>query len=484
MVAVRLSAPGVFGAGNWFIQSHPAVLLSAWAGGLGPGLVATALSTAASGYYFVPPERSLKLHGSELWIGATFAAIGSLITVLVDALRRSHQRALAARQEAEAAEQRYRALVDMTPVPVFVSAGDQIVYANVAMSRLVGASDAQSLLGHSLLTFVDQDSRASVRDRMQQLSSGDVASAPWVEGRWRKSDGTTILAEAAATVVPWHGGQAVQVILLDVTERRAAAEERERLLQSVRQANSAKDEFLATLSHELRTPLNAVLGWAQMLKRGMVPVAEHPKAIETIYRNSELQARLVDDVLDLSRIVSGRLTVRLQPVDLAEIVRGALEAFEGTLAAKRQTLQLDVDSGCTIAADRDRIHQVVWNLLANATKFTGEGGTIAVAVRLASGAVGLTVTDNGIGVDPAFLPRIFHPFTQADSGANRAYGGLGLGLALVQRIVEAHGGTISAHSDGRGTGTRVEVRLPRIASIGAMLQPSADRDEASGAANR
>ncbi len=250
-----------------------------------------------------------------------------------------------------------------------------------------------------------------------------------------------------------------------------AAEERMRLLESERAARATaermsemKDEFLATLSHELRTPLNAILGWSQVLKAGARNPADLLKGIETIERNARIQTQLIEDLLDMSRITSG--TLRLDPriIRPADFVDAAIGTVQPSADARGIHLETSIDSQAgPIFGDTGRLQQVVWNLLSNAIKFTPAGGRVHLAVERANAHVRLTITDTGVGIDPAFIPYLFERFRQADASTTRAYGGLGLGLSIVKRLIELHGGTVEVRSPGQGQGTTVTVELPRAA---------------------
>jgi signal transduction histidine kinase/CheY-like chemotaxis protein len=228
------------------------------------------------------------------------------------------------------------------------------------------------------------------------------------------------------------------------------------------QANRLKDEFLATLSHELRTPLNAILGWIRIVRSTDLPPNTRTRALESIERNAGLQARLIEDLLEVSRIVTGKLHLQPRRTDLATIVDAAVEIVQPAAAAKNITVSTTIDTRPAMTAgDPDRLQQVVWNLLSNAVKFTPAGGRVLVRLAREAGYV-LTVTDNGLGIDPAMLPQMFQPFRQIDASPTREQGGLGLGLAIVRQLVELHGGTVSARSQGAGTGSTFEVRLPSV----------------------
>jgi len=246
----------------------------------------------------------------------------------------------------------------------------------------------------------------------------------------------------------------------EIEERRRVEAERTSLLARERDANRLKDEFLATLSHELRTPLNAVLGWTRVLRGAGVGAQTQERALESIERNARVQARLVEDLLEVSRIVTGKLRLDVRPTDLAAIVESALQVTRPAAVAKRIRLRADLRvRPAMTSGDPDRLQQVIWNLLSNAVKFTPVGGDVDVTLRREEGFV-LAIRDTGLGIDRKFLPHVFEPFRQADGTASREHGGLGLGLAIVKQIVQLHGGTVRAESGGLGTGSTFEVRLP------------------------
>ena len=247
----------------------------------------------------------------------------------------------------------------------------------------------------------------------------------------------------------------------DVAARAALAVENALAYHRVNEANRLKDEFLATLSHELRTPLNAILGYAQMMKAGVLAPDATANATAVITRNAESLKQIIHDVLDVSRITSGKLRLDIQPVDLHEIVAYAVATVRPAADAKGVVLQAAFGANLpTLPADPDRLQQIVWNLVSNAVKFTPAGGHVQVAVRAAHGIVEIVVSDNGQGIEPSFLPHMFERFRQADSRFAREHGGLGLGLAIVRDLAELHGGTVTATSDGPDRGATFTVRLP------------------------
>jgi signal transduction histidine kinase/DNA-binding response OmpR family regulator len=250
------------------------------------------------------------------------------------------------------------------------------------------------------------------------------------------------------------GVEGIVVVAHDVTALATAKREAET-------ANRLKDEFLATLSHELRTPLNAVLGYTQMLRGGVIADERVPSILETIERNARLQEQLVSDVLDVSRIITGKLRLDIRPVNLASVIHSAIDTVAPAAAAKGVRLQPALDHpGMPVAGDAQRLQQVVWNLLSNAVKFTPRDGRVQVRLQRVNSHVEITVSDTGEGVAPEFLPRLFQRFQQADGTFSRTHNGLGLGLAISRHLVEAHGGRINATSPGTGLGTTVRVELP------------------------
>ena len=253
---------------------------------------------------------------------------------------------------------------------------------------------------------------------------------------------------------------------VEIAERRRIEEERIHLLQREQQANRLKDEFLATVSHELRTPLNAILGWARVLRTATLTPALQERALETVERNALAQARLIEDILEVSRIVTGKLRLKVGPLDLVQVVDAAIEVVRPAADAKDIRVEYDRPSGpWTAIGDFDRLQQIVWNLLSNAVKFTPRQGVVRLRLKRADGWDQLIVEDSGKGIEPAFLPHVFAPFRQADASTTRDHGGLGLGLAIVRQLVELHGGSVRAESEGPGTGSRFTVMLPVPAGV-------------------
>jgi PAS domain S-box-containing protein len=246
----------------------------------------------------------------------------------------------------------------------------------------------------------------------------------------------------------------------EVCRRAALAMENAALYQRAEEANRAKDEFLATVSHELRTPLSAILGWTRLLRGGGLSPEKQGRALETLDRNARAQARLVEDLLDVSRIVAGKTQLRLGTVEMARVVEAALEALRPAAEAKDLRVELTLDRALVVDGDADRLQQVAWNLISNAIKFTHPEGRVRVTLAASGSAAELVVSDDGQGIASSFLPHVFERFRQADATATRSHGGLGLGLSIVRHLVEAHGGAVSAASPGPGQGASFTVQLP------------------------
>jgi signal transduction histidine kinase/ActR/RegA family two-component response regulator len=265
-----------------------------------------------------------------------------------------------------------------------------------------------------------------------------------------------------------------------VAERRRAEVERRRLLEQAQaaradaeEANRAKDQFLAVLSHELRTPLNAMLGWVTMLRSGRLEAAATARALETIERNTRMQATLIEDLLDVSRITAGKLSLQRVPVELPAVLETAVDAARAAAAAKSVALETQIEPGARpVLGDAARLQQIVWNLLSNAVKFSEANGRVTVSLKRIPTGVRIQVQDAGQGISPEFLPHIFDRFRQAEGTTTRAHGGLGLGLTIVRHLVEAHGGTVRAESAGPGRGATFSVDLPVASSKAGFSKPS------------
>lgn len=285
------------------------------------------------------------------------------------------------------------------------------------------------------------------------------------DGVFWRSDGTSFPTEYIGTPMLNEHGERFGAVLTyrDVTERRAAAValENERLYREAKAANRAKDDFLATLSHELRTPMTAILGWVRMLRMGDLDAESFEMALESIERSTSLQAQLIEDILDVSRIVAGKLRLQTTVVDLADVVERAINTVRHTADEKSIRLEVEVDHDLPkTLGDAGRLQQIVWNLLTNAIKFTPDNGLVRVLLRRTEHTAEIAVIDTGRGIDPQFLPFVFDRFRQENSSHTREHGGLGLGLAIVRHLVEAHGGEVRAESEGDDRGSTFTVAIP------------------------
>ena len=374
-----------------------------------------------------------------------------------------------AQQQLEASRDRYADLYDFAPVGyATLDAKGRLRDINLTGASLLGVARSR-LLGKPLASFVAKADIASFLGRMRGcLEAGEIIAA---EVRLAAKSGEMWVH---LHCVPIHAtgdaAEGCRIAITDITERKQAEAERARLLERAEMAqaeaeaaNREKDEFLAIVSHELRTPLNAILGWAQLLLAGGLDAAGGARALDAVARNAHLQATLIDDLLDVARIISGKVSLDCRPTDLAAVVKVAFDTVEPVARSKNvelaPTLELDP---ILVSADPVRLQQVVGNILSNAIKFTPAGGRVEVEVSRDEGSATLLVRDTGEGIEARFLPHIFDRFRQADMTTRRRHGGIGLGLAIVRHLVELHEGTVRAASDGRDRGATFVVSLPLV----------------------
>jgi PAS domain S-box-containing protein len=450
-----------------FLLPTIAVAIMALRGGLTAGLITGMAALLLASYFIIPhggdyPVPSIK-DSYELVV---FALTALIISVLA-ARARDAQLTLEA------------TLGSIGDGVIVTDKQARVRFLNRVAEELTGwqSSTAFGRPLDQIFTVLHEDTRQAVPAPIDLALRDGISVGPANHTVLVGQDGMERpIAHSGAAIRHRYSGRVIGAVLVfrDVSAQRATeqalkqrASERQLLLERERdareeaeRANRLKDEFLATLSHELRTPLNAVLGWAHMLNRRQLTMTQQKQALAAIYRNAQSQARLVDDVLDLSRIVTGRMALASETVDLCEIVRTTAESFTPAVLGKRQDLRLDLGCDAQIVGDPHRLRQITWNLLSNATKFTPEGGVISCRVATVGERVELTVSDTGQGIEPGFLPYVFDRFRQGDASTTRGHGGLGLGLALVRHLVEAHGGTVYATSAGTGKGATVIVKLP------------------------
>lgn len=361
----------------------------------------------------------------------------------------------------------------------------RVTFMNRVAESLTGWSQAEAL-GRPLSEVfhaLNEQSRQPVENPAPRaLSTGTIVSLANHTILIARDGTEWPIDDSAAPIRSEHGEVAgVVLIFRDVTERRRLESEREQLLasaqvaqQEAEQANRLKDEFLATASHELRTPLTAVVGWSRLLRTGKLDAENSARALEAIERNASLQTKLIDDLLDVSRIITGKLNLDRRSIEMAHVVSDAVNTVRPAADAKNITIETSFDAGAgPVLGDANRLQQVVWNLLSNAVKFTPKNGRIGVALLRVDSQIEISVSDSGEGINPEFLPYVFDRFRQADGKTTRSHSGLGLGLAIVRQLVELHGGTVSAHSDGPGRGAIFTLRLP---ALSIYLVPGSEID--------
>jgi PAS domain S-box-containing protein len=331
---------------------------------------------------------------------------------------------------------------------------------NPTFEKVLGYT-AEELQKQPIFEWVHPDDRAAAINEYEKLRAGEPTRS--LENRFRcKNGGYKWVAWSYYPVPEDSIGYGVG---RDISDVRRMTEALKSHAAELEQANRVKDEFLAILSHELRTPLTSILGWARLLRAGKLEKLEHDRAIEIVERNAEAQMKLIEDLLDVSRIITGKLRIEFQPIEFAEIVKEGVDEFRPAAEAKGIRLAADIDDASgPILGDATRLKQVLANLLSNAIKFTNEGGRIDISLKRTDGHARLRVSDNGVGIDPAVLPHIFERFKQADSSNVRMHSGLGLGLAIVNHLVREHSGSVKAESAGPGKGSTFTVDFPVVPS--------------------
>ena len=342
---------------------------------------------------------------------------------------------------------------------------------NPAAERILGYTAAEAI-GKNIKLIIPPDRWPEEDDVLARIRRGERVDH--FETIRRAKDGHLLNISLTVSPIKDETGRIIGAskVARDITDRKLAEKERERLLASEKEAraqaeraNRLKDEFLAIVSHELRSPLNAITGWASVLKTRQLD-DQTMRAVETILRNAQTQAQLINDLLDVSRIVTGQLRLNIRPFQLTSVIEAAIEVVRPAATAKSIRLNAFLDPAAgPVPGDPDRLQQVFWNLLSNAVKFTPNGGQIQIRLQRVNSHVEFVVSDTGKGIDPRFLPMVFDRFRQGDSSSTRDHGGLGLGLAIVRHLVELHGGIVSAHSEGEGKGAEFIVELPMSIAV-------------------
>jgi len=422
---------------------------------------------------FVQPSRN-----ASLLLLISFVGTASLMTLVVAAIMTERRKAEAEKSklasELEAQRRRIEDLVQHVPGVVWEAWGKpgterQINFISSYIEKMLGYSAEEWLANPGFgLSVVHPDDR----ERMATETAAIYASGKGGSSRFRllHKDAHEVWVEAHSIVVCDESGPiGMRGVTMDITAAVKAEIERTELLeresharQQAEEASRLKEEFLATVSHELRTPLNAVVGWSRLLRSGELDGDGTAHAVEVIERNAAAQRQIIEDLLDVSRIVTGKLRINTQPVDLLLIIHAAIDAVRPAAEAKEIKISTHIEAlDSIVRADSERLQQVLWNLLANAVKFTLAGGTVDLYLAQQGALAEIRIEDSGPGVPVEFLPRIFERFSQADGSSTRKHGGLGLGLAIVRHLVELHGGTVSA-ANRDGGGAVLTVRLPTL----------------------
>ena len=381
-------------------------------------------------------------------------------------------------QELNRRVQELQTIFDIAPVGIAVAqdASCNVITANPALAEILGVKSGDNIsINSQNVEGVPYKHLKNGRELMpdelpMQRAVRERKTIVGEETDILRADGKTVTIYGYAAPVFDEHQTIISCIAahIDISERKKDERERQRQLateqllrREAEEANRLKDEFLATVSHELRTPLNAILGWVSMLRDGRFPEETQMRAHEAIERSAKSQSQLIEDLLDVSRIISGKVRLEVEPVELNSIIENAVETVRPAADAKNIKLRAETGTESKfVSGDADRLQQIVWNLLSNAIKFTAQNGTVEVLLRDADFYTEITVKDSGRGISKEFLPFVFDRFRQADGSITRHFTGLGLGLAIVRHLVELHGGTVSAESDGEGKGAAFTVKLP------------------------
>ncbi|HEU4886430.1 MAG TPA: ATP-binding protein [Thermoanaerobaculia bacterium] len=494
-----------------------AVLITAVLGGLGPALLAVAISLIGAAYFIFGPQGSLHVSGADVVRLVLFALFAGGISYAVGLRQRAEERAAALsaklradievrrRQEERVAfinrasevlssslgvEQTMRnlarlcvpAIGDWCGIDIGTDEGyERLVVEHSDVAKLQLVRELARFRPPPEVDLIAQVIRTGKSQLVEEITDDLLAAATsspeHLEMVRNLGLRSTIIAPMVArgrtlgalTVVYGESDRRYTredvPFLEDLGRRAAIAIDNARLYEAAESANRAKDEFLATLSHELRTPLTAISGWAHMLQLGMTDEKTTRLAVDTILRSAKTQGELIDDLLDLSRVVAGTLHLHIVTADLTKIVEDVLVAARPAADAKQLRMEVVARPSVLVRGDDRRLRQIVWNLVSNAVKFTDEGGAVRIELSVHGSSARVDVIDSGRGIDSAFLPYVWDRFRQADSSTSRQHGGLGLGLAVVRHLVELHGGTVSVASPGAGRGATFSVELP-LARLG------------------
>lgn len=456
---------------NEFSLLLTAIALICWGCGRGPALLATLTATLVGGGFFAQAESSLHNEFTQAVSLGLFFLEGCLLSWLIGLPAFSRSRldtlAIPGSRERSSSEIDYRRMVEGVKgcAILLVDKSGRIASWTDAAERMTGFT-SDKIIGMPLSLFdVDvANSGVMFRRAMDVARTGGIGA---LQTRCSRMNGTEFWADIVIGVVNDDHGElrGYSVVIRDVTTRKQAEELLEQRSRQLVEASRLKDEFLATISHELRTPLNSILGWTQLFRAGKLDDAGKSHALETIEQSAKTQARLIEDLLDVSRIVTGKMRLEVRSIQMSDVIQAAVQTIRPAAEAKNISLQVILESAsCPVFGDPNRLQQVVWNLLSNAIKFTPQDGFVQIILRRENSFVQVQVKDNGSGIPADFLPYVFDAFRQADSSSTRSHKGLGLGLTIVRRLIELHGGTVRAESPGQGAGTTIELSLPAVST--------------------
>ena len=450
-----------------------AMIASAWYLGLGPGLLLAVILELTLDYFTRP---ALDLRSASI--------IFNRMVLFTSVVWFASSRREAERRLREQREWLHVSLSSIGDAVIATDVEGRVNFINPAAEALTGwpMTEALDKPLDGLFQIINEETREPVESPFSVIKrEGNIvglANHTILVTR----DGRELPIEDSGSPIRDAEGNIIGVIVVfhDVSERRRADQEREQSLKREQEAraeaeaaNRLKEEFLATVSHELRTPLTSILGYAELMRAGHLDAGETGHAVEVIARNARAQAEIIDGILDVSRIITGKFQIDAQPVELAPIIRAAIDTLHPAASAKaiRLLVALDHEDGL-VTGDPARLQQIIWNLISNAIKFTPQDGQVEVRMERRDSHLELRVRDSGIGIDKQFLPFIFDRFRQADSSTTRVHGGLGLGLAIVRHLVELHGGTVHAESDGEGHGAVFTMRLPLATAPEVTSRPT------------
>ncbi len=388
--------------------------------------------------------------------------IKSVVALVTDITER--KRAEEAMRESE---DRFRTVAETaSDAIIMIDAESTIIFINAAAQNIFGYG-VEEMRGQQLTMLMPEYLRHVHRQSLERYVKTGEKHISWraVELPGLHKSGQEIPLELSFGEFVREGRHFFTGIARDITERKQLEQALRFRAEELAEANRIKDEFLATLSHEMRTPLTSIIGWAHLLQAGTLDAETSKRALETIQRNAKTQAQLIEDLLDVSRVITGKLHLEVRPINLASVIEAAVDAVRPAAEGKGVELTTLLDHSVVVSADADRLQQVIWNLLSNSIKFTAAKGRIELQFERVEAHARIVVRDTGIGISPDFLPYVFDRFRQADSTSTRHYGGLGLGLALVRHLVEMHGGTVHAESPGEGMGATFIVTIPIVATV-------------------